>query len=70
MEIQEVEVSVRPDGTVQIQVRGVKGPKCLALTQDIEKLLGGRVIAREKTPEFNEEAQVTVEETDRLRLGS
>ena len=69
MEIQEIEITVRPDGTVQLHVRGVKGPQCLALTADIEKLLGGQVLAREHTPEFDEAQQQTASENTQLKSG-
>jgi hypothetical protein len=69
MEIQEIDVFVQPDGKVRIEVRGVKGKKCLALTEDIEKLLGGRILNRELTPEHNEEAQITVEDTGKIKQG-
>ena len=69
MEIQEIDVFLQPDGTVKVEVRGVKGQKCLALTEDIEKLLGGQVIAREKTPEYDEQEQATVTESERIKPG-
>lgn len=56
-EIQEVDVLVKPDGTVQIEVRGVKGQKCLTLTESVEKLLGGEVLERVHTDEFHEPDQ-------------
>jgi len=59
-EIQEIDVFVKPDGTVRIEVRGVKGEKCLALTEDVERLLGGKVLDRIKTDEFS---QTEIEET-------
>ena len=52
-EIQEIEVILKPDGTVKVEVRGVKGEKCLALTEDLEKLLGGVVVERIHTDEFS-----------------
>jgi hypothetical protein len=52
-EIQEIEVILKPDGTVKVEVRGVKGEKCLALTENIEKLLGGVVVERIHTDEFS-----------------
>jgi hypothetical protein len=61
-EIQEVDLIVRPDGTIRVEVRGVKGPKCLALTEEIEKLLGGRVIERIATDELNQQEQEIVQE--------
>lgn len=51
-EIQEIEVTLKPDGTVKVQVRGVKGEKCLALTEDLERLLGRGVVERIHTDEF------------------
>lgn len=54
MQIQEIEVVVHPDGTVKLHVRGAPGAQCLALTADLEKALGGQVLAREHTPEYDE----------------
>jgi hypothetical protein len=51
-ELQEIEVLIRPDGSVQVQVRGVKGPACLEVTRRIEELLGGQVEKRTPTDEF------------------
>ncbi len=65
-EIQEIEVILKPDGTVKLEVRGVKGEKCLALTQDLEKLLGGGVVERIHTDEFSQaEQEVGQEQEDR-----
>ncbi len=56
-EIQEIDVYVKPDGTVKVEVRGVKGGKCLELTEDLEKLLGGRITERIHTDEFDQADQ-------------
>ena len=58
MEIQEVQVDIAADGAVQISVRGVKGPGCLALTQAVEEQLGGQVVLRELSTEHEEEAEL------------
>lgn len=55
MEIQEIEVTIGKDGQVQIQVRGVKGMKCLELTKELEEALGGEILARIMTAEALEE---------------
>ena len=55
MELQEIEVIIGKDGQVQIQVRGVHGTKCLALTKELEQALGGDVLARIMAPEAFEE---------------
>ncbi len=63
-EIQEIDVFVKPDGTVKVEVRGVKGRKCLALTESIEELLGGAVTERVFTDELEQEdAEQTLEDT-------
>jgi hypothetical protein len=64
-EIQEIDVYVDRDGIVKVGVRGVKGPGCLALTADLERLLGGQVVERTTTDELSQEAQLP--EEDRLR---
>jgi hypothetical protein len=55
MDIQEIEVVIAKDGSVQIAVRGVKGQSCLELTQDLEKSLGGVILSREMTSEAGED---------------
>lgn len=47
----EIEVTLRPDGTVELETRGLRGTTCLAETEALEKQLG-RVVRREKTSEF------------------
>lgn len=55
MEVQEIEVQIGKDGQVELKVRGVKGKKCLDLTAELEKALGGNVLVRELTPEAEDE---------------
>jgi hypothetical protein len=73
MELQEIEVFIDEKGEVQIEVRGVKGKRCLDLTEDLEEALGGEVAAREMKPEAYETAEEgvrrEVEEEQRLRGG-
>ncbi|MEU6039045.1 DUF2997 domain-containing protein [Actinomadura sp. NPDC047616] len=59
-----VEVTIRPDGRVEIHVTGVDGMACLDTTQELVSLLGGEVEAQELTAEaYNTE---TEEQQDRL----
>lgn len=52
MEKQELEITIDREGKVSIQVRGVKGPGCLNLTQALEQALGGQVEERTRTAEY------------------
>ena len=61
MELQEIEVTIAPDGTTRIEVRGVQGAGCLDLTESLENALGGEVVERELTPEARAVLQDRVE---------
>jgi len=54
MDIEEVVVTIKPDGRVEIQVRGVKGKECLELTRPLEELLGNKIELRKLTAEAYE----------------
>ena len=43
MELQTIDVYIDKLGTVRLEVRGVKGQKCLDLTSDLEEVLGGEI---------------------------
>lgn len=55
---QELEISIGPDGNVQIEVKGVKGGNCTDITKEIEEALGV-VSAREYTSEYYQQEQQT-----------
>lgn len=61
-EIQELDIFVRPDGTVTLEVRGVNGGKCLTLTEGVEALLGDAIVERVHTDEFDQTEQVQLQE--------
>jgi hypothetical protein len=65
-ELQEIDVFIEFDGTVKIEVRGVKGRKCTSLTKNMEQLLGGEVVDRNYSDEFNEEPLFELD-PDRLK---
>jgi hypothetical protein len=66
--IQEIEVIIRPDGQVELQVRGVKGDSCVDLTRELERYLGGRVSHRQHTEEYRQQP-LRKESTERNRVG-
>lgn len=48
---QQIEFTIRPDGTVEEKVTGVGGPACEDVTRGIEQALG-KVEDRERTSEY------------------
>lgn len=64
--IQELDVRIDPDGSVHVEVHGVSGPGCEALTAELEAALGGQVIERRRKDSWFEQEQVAGHEQ---RLG-
>ena len=67
MELQEIEVIIGKDGQVQIQVRGVNGPKCLDLTRELEAALGGEILSRVMKPEVLQDEQPKLDQDHNLK---
>jgi Protein of unknown function (DUF2997) len=59
-----VEVTIAPDGAVEMHVEGVAGMACLTDTEDLVRLLGGDVESQELTAD----AYVDVEQEQQDRL--
>lgn len=69
MELQEVDVYIEPDGQVRVEVRGVRGRACLALTAGLEAALGAEVVSREMTAEADVGIEAGTVERDSLQRG-
>ncbi len=54
--IEEIEVRIDPDGTVRLEVHGVIGDRCEALTAQLEAALGGQVLERRHKDSFYQTA--------------
>lgn len=50
--LEEIDVTLYPDGRVEVKVRGAEGEACLLATRDLEQHLGGVVLSREATDEM------------------
>ena len=51
MELQEMEITIDKEGRIQVNVKGVQGTGCLALTRELENAVGV-VEQREYTAEY------------------
>jgi hypothetical protein len=56
MDKQQLEIVIKPDGTVEESVSGVVGPECESLTESFEKALGV-VAQRDKKAEYYDKVQ-------------
>ena len=66
--LEEIEITIDPDGRTRVQVRGVPGADCVALTAALEEKIGALSGERVKTAEFY--AAPRTQETVRLRSRS
>ena len=67
-ELQELEVVIKPSGELKVEIRGVKGEKCLDITKEMEALLGDEIVERDLTDEYYEQGN-TLTDDDLLRQG-
>lgn len=61
--MQEIKITIRDGGTVEVGVKGVKGKSCKDLTRELEKALG-KVANDQLAGEYH-----LKEEINKLRLG-
>jgi len=54
MEMEELEIIILRDGTVQVRTRGFSGNRCLAATKELEEATG-TVIQRNLTSSYYEQ---------------
>jgi hypothetical protein len=52
---EEIKVIIKKDGSLEYDVKGVKGRSCKALTKAIDDIAGGQVLDTKTTGEFCEE---------------
>jgi hypothetical protein len=58
-ELHEVELTIDSHGEVRVEIRGMKGRGCLEVTREMERLLGGLVLDREHTHEYDLQPEET-----------
>ena len=66
--LHEIEISIDTDGRVKVEIRGMKGPACVEVTREMEQLLGGKVVERTHTHEYDQQPD-EAEQADWLRGG-
>ncbi len=52
MDVQEIQVVIDKKGKVSVSLQGVKGDACLAITKEMEQLLGDEVEERKLKHEY------------------
>lgn len=68
MSHKEIDVTIKPDGEVEIHVQGFKGKACLDVARAFEQALG-EIISQQETSEFYE-PDTPVHQTLEQRYGS
>mmetsp|Transcript_9032 Transcript_9032/g.22614 ORF Transcript_9032/g.22614 Transcript_9032/m.22614 type:complete len:132 (+) Transcript_9032:48-443(+) len=68
--LEQVEFIIHKDGRVEEKVTGVKGKQCHEITKEVEELLGKVTYTQPTSELFEEEVQVTTQETQQVQDGS
>ena len=63
----EIQIEIRPDGTIRFEVGGVPGAGCEVLERLMLEALGTEVTDRERTAEFYQQTSTQSSLTTRLR---
>jgi hypothetical protein len=63
----EIQIEIRPDGTIRFEVAGMVGEGCEALEQLMLEALGTPVTDRERTAAFYQRTAASGRLADRLR---
>jgi hypothetical protein len=61
MPVEEIEFIIKPNGEVEMQPRGIKGPDCEKVTEPWRRKLGEATV-HERTAEFFEQAHTETQE--------
>ena len=67
MKVEQIEVTIGPNGKVRLETSGFAGDECLAATKDLEQLLGAKEPARELKAEYYDRAEGKTAEKVRVR---
>ena len=67
MEIEQIEVTIGPDGKIRLQTLGFKGSACLDAVEEVEALLGNLTVSIEMTAEAYEQAEFRTAEKLKIR---
>jgi len=51
---------ITPDGQVQLEVKGLKGKKCMEIAQSFAQAIDGQITKNQTTSEFFEPQEVTL----------
>lgn len=64
--MKKLKIKLLPDGTIEVETKGIKGPKCLDYAKVIEKLANVKIVKVEKTKEYDEKEYLELDESQRL----
>jgi hypothetical protein len=65
--MEKINISIGPDGSVNLDLSGFTGGKCLEATKALEALLGGVIEERELTSEYYT-ASETVSQEEKISV--
>lgn len=64
--MKKLKIKLLPDGTIEVETKGIKGGECLNYARVIEKLADVKIVKVDKTKEYYEKEYLDLDESQRL----
>lgn len=63
----KLKIKLLPDGTIQMETKGIKGKKCMDYAKVLERLADAKIYKQAKTEEYYQEEILELDETQHLK---
>ena len=63
----KMKIRLFPDGTIQMEIEGIKGKRCMDYAKVLERLADAKISSIEKTEEYYQQEVLTMEEQAKER---
>ena len=62
----KLKIKLLPDGTIEMETKGIKGKKCLDYAKVLEQLTDSKTAELTKTDEYNQDVYLELDESQHL----
>ncbi|HEX3013435.1 MAG TPA: DUF2997 domain-containing protein [Methanobacterium sp.] len=64
----KIQIQIFPDGTIQVDIQGIKGKRCTDYMKILEEILEAKTMDSDYTPEFYESDDVKLSTKQKQRI--
>lgn len=63
----KLKIKLLPDGTIQMETKGIKGKKCMDYAKVLERIADAKIYKQAKTEEYYQEEILELDEMQHLK---